>query len=727
MAVVACPDSRTLAAFARGELDGPELIDVSDHVSGCAACCRALQAMPSDTLAGLARDAAARGPLSPESTPPPDGPAPAPTPTGRIPVELQNHPRYRILEELGRGGMGTVYKAEDTWMSRTVALKVVSTHLTVKASALARFKKEVQAAAQLAHNNIVRAYDTGEVGGAQFLVMEYVEGLSLDRLVMRKGRVSVQLACNLMRQAAMGLQHAADKGMVHRDIKPQNLLVTKKGQVKILDFGLARLAAGRGSDASGERVPFGAANMSDTAAAAGVTQAGYVVGTVDYLSPEQAKNASEVDSRSDIYSLGCTLYYLLAARPPFAAVKGIREKLAAHAKADPPSVRLERLEVTEELEAVIRRMLAKKPADRYQTPAEVAAALLPFTRDGAAKEPAFEVVGDPVAPSPASAVSVGADGPSAPTVISGVASVDAPAPRPRPVAAAVVLDDDPEPAEPEAARPRKKKRKRASWWERHGGRAIGACVALTALAVIAFAAVRIPWSELTGRPAASAKAPDAPAKGDSPSAAKPDKTEKPPVPPTVIAPKPAAVRVLYVLPPTGVHLSDYEPVRARLERKGVQVVTATPAGGSARADAPGPDIPIDVRLMRTLNAAEYAAVVFAGGAADEYIGTGAGAADAKWLIEQMQTAGKPVAAIGVGIAVPAYHGVLRDKRVAHSTGLWNRYSPFRNPWLGNASGIRWERSDIVIDGRMITAMGDRDTKPDDFADAVLRAIEGAGR
>ena len=238
--------------------------------------------------------------------------------------------------------MGTVYKAHDEAMDRVIALKVVSPHLTAKASALVRFRKEVRAAAQLEHPNIIRAYDTGEAGGAKFLVMEFIEGVSFDRLVAKRGPLSVNLASTLVRQAALGLQHAAEKGMTHRDIKPQNLMVTRKGQVKILDFGLARFAHPDEEEEAtpAKRLPFGAGKAVQNA---GLTNPNLLMGTPDYLSPEQAKNSHEVDPRSDIYSLGCTLYFLLTGKPPFVDAPTLIDKLLAHTNDEPSSVRMQAL------------------------------------------------------------------------------------------------------------------------------------------------------------------------------------------------------------------------------------------------------------------------------------------------------------------------------------------------------------------------------------------------
>jgi eukaryotic-like serine/threonine-protein kinase len=734
MAVATCPKPEILTAFARGALDPTVLAVVAEHVGACAACCRALKSVPEDTLAGLAR-AAVAAPMetldSGLTPPPPPAPAPASGPTG-VPEALANHPRYRILGELGRGGMGTVYKAEDRWMARTIALKVVSAHLTAKASALARFRKEVMAAARLEHNNIVRAYDTGEADGSQFLVMEFVEGYSLDRFVMKKGRLSVPLACALTRQAALGLQHAADRGMVHRDIKPHNLLVTKKGQVKILDFGLARFAR---TEIENEedlpptmKIPFGGGKPPSNA---GVTNPNLLMGTPDYLSPEQAKNATDVDPRSDIYSLGCTLYYLLTGRPPFSGASTLIDKLLAHTNDEPPSIRLERLEVTGELADVLAKMMAKKPENRYQTAAEVAAALLPFTRADAAKEPGFEIVEEKT-PAPAP--------PVAPVPVrSGTAQR---------AAAADTAPPDTGPTLAEFVKPKKKKaKKRASWWSRQKGRVIGGTVALALL--IAGAAVASNWKKIADKlndpPGPSAKVdPAAADKGDK--TAKGDKGEKvaPAGPPIAVTPPKGGPKVLYVLPPTGLYRGDYEPVRAQLEKLGAVVVTAAVSGDRATLhnDSPGEPVPINVHLSTVLagrNLDEYSAVVFTGANIDEYIGNGSGSSAARDLIQKMRDAGKPVAAICVGEGVLAYHGALKGKRAAPSKHLFEKYpqGPGRNHelsglLLGPRADIRWgdggkwdkwdrwDRPGTVIDGKIITASSEQQATQ--FADAILKVI-----
>jgi WD40 repeat protein/serine/threonine protein kinase len=275
-----------------------------------------------------------------------------------IPPELARHERYRVVRLLGVGGMGAVYEAEHLVMQRPVALKIIRRAYTARADALERFRREVRAAARLSHPNIVATTDAEDAGETHFLVMEYVEGTDLGRLVQERGPLRVDRACDYVRQAALGLQYAFEQGMVHRDLKPHNLMLAPDGRVKILDFGLARFAS--------------------EAASAGVTGTGMVLGTVDYIAPEQADRARQADIRSDIYSLGCTLYHLLAGQPPFPAGTPI-QKVMAHVEKKPQPLTELRPDLPEGLMPVLERMMAKNPRHRYQTPAEVALALLPFT------------------------------------------------------------------------------------------------------------------------------------------------------------------------------------------------------------------------------------------------------------------------------------------------------------------------------------------------------------
>jgi serine/threonine protein kinase/putative intracellular protease/amidase len=383
------PSPEQLAAFGRGRLSPAERAAVEQHVAGCSTCCQALQQVPNDTLMNLARKAAKAPPssiplgetvaIAGDTTPPAAAPDLVAPGSPELPSELAEHPTYRIISLFGIGGMGAVYKAEHRILERTVALKVINREfLKGHAQAVERFRLEVKAAGKLGHPNIVQAHDAGQAGDLHFLVMEYVEGISLARLVEKKGPLSVGHACHFIRQAALGLQHAFEKGMVHRDIKPQNLMLTRKGQVKVLDFGLARFASEQQlkvAEPQGLPMP----PEVDDSGTAPLTTPGLVLGTPDYIAPEQARCPSEADIRADIYSLGCTLYYLLTGRPPFADSTAF-EKLLAHMQAEPVPLTERRPDVPPDLAAVVIQMMAKEPGHRFQTPAEVARALAPFAR-----------------------------------------------------------------------------------------------------------------------------------------------------------------------------------------------------------------------------------------------------------------------------------------------------------------------------------------------------------
>ncbi len=309
------------------------------------------------------------------------------TARGNIPQALLEHSRYRIVKMLGRGGMGVVYKAEHRLMERLVALKVISRRMISNPLAVERFQREFKAAARLTHPNIVVAHDADEAGGLHFLVMEFVDGVSLTQYVERKGPLPVATASLFIRQAALGLQHAARQGMVHRDIKPQNLMLTRKGQVKILDFGLARFASeGTASDGSPP-----SDNILEFAADPGLTEAGMIVGTPDYMAPEQAVDSSKADIRADIYSLGCTFFFLLTGHAPFSG-DSVTRTLRSHADRQPPALHKLRGDLPPELILLIERMMAKDPAKRMQTPGEVAKQLSEFAIGGLAAIGSFDVV-----------------------------------------------------------------------------------------------------------------------------------------------------------------------------------------------------------------------------------------------------------------------------------------------------------------------------------------------
>jgi serine/threonine protein kinase len=266
---------------------------------------------------------------------------------------------YRILDHLGRGGVSQVFKAWHTEQNCQVALKVIHPELLSNAEAVGRFQREVRAVTRLSHPNIVKAFSDQSLGVVHFFAMEFVQGNDLNKLVQLSGQIPVAPACDYIRQAALGLQHAHEVGLVHRDIKPANLvLISGSSVVKILDLGLARL---RSSDGRPDVV----------------TMEGALIGTPDYISPEQAKDPRNVDIRSDIYSLGCSLYYLLAGQPPFAG-GSLMDKLFRHRMKEPPALSTLRNDVPAGVAAVVQKMMAKQLAERFATPAEVAAALVPF-------------------------------------------------------------------------------------------------------------------------------------------------------------------------------------------------------------------------------------------------------------------------------------------------------------------------------------------------------------
>jgi hypothetical protein len=380
-----CPSPGVLDRLLAERLGGHERDSVETHVEGCAPCQEYLARLSARTFCLAAPPSGCRDEPDPEpderflrrlrDVPPPvvstrhgrpaSGADESP-PFAAEPVldaaryEHRRLGRYEILGRLAEGGMGAVFKARHAELGKVVALKVLPAGQMNEAS-VARFKNEIRAIGRLDHPNIVAAHDAGEMGGVHFLVMDFVEGLDLARALENQGRLSVPDACEAARQAALGLQHAFERGLVHRDVKPSNLMLARGGRVQVLDLGLARSFA--------------------EAAADTLTARGMLLGTADYLAPEQWEHAHAADTRADIYSLGCTLYHLLAGRPPFAGgqYQSVLQKMRAHLETPPTPVGRLRPEVPAGLAAVLDRMLAKVPADRFQTPAVVAEALRPFT------------------------------------------------------------------------------------------------------------------------------------------------------------------------------------------------------------------------------------------------------------------------------------------------------------------------------------------------------------
>lgn len=266
--------------------------------------------------------------------------------------------KYRLLDRLGAGGMGAVYLCEHLLMGRRVALKVLPLEQANDEASLARFYREARAVARLDHPNIVRAHDIDHEDKLHFIVLEYIDGCNLHDFVKRNGTLSPARAAHYIRQAAMGLQNAHEGGLVHRDIKPGNLLLDRQGTVKVLDMGLARFFD------------------DDGGAFVKQFEEGFIIGTADYLAPEQTID-NRVDIRADIYSLGGTLYYLLAGQSPFQS-GSVHQKMIWHQVRQPKPIRVQRPDVPEGLARLMERMLAKEPRRRFQTPAEVAVALTDF-------------------------------------------------------------------------------------------------------------------------------------------------------------------------------------------------------------------------------------------------------------------------------------------------------------------------------------------------------------
>jgi len=280
---------------------------------------------------------------------------------------------YLLTDKIGEGGMGKVYRACRMADGRPVALKIVRPILLANPVIRKRYEREVATALALKHPNIVEVFDAGEIDGRHFLAMEFVDGIDLSRLVKEHRALELAEACEYIRQAALGLHHAHQAGFVHRDIKPSNIVVsgerhlpdaTERAVVKILDMGLIRSIGFETDGPGGDDL----------------TRSGTVVGTPDYMAPEQAKNSSTVDHRADLYSLGCTLYFLLAGQSPYPDGNAI-EKILKHQLEAPLPLQALRPEVPSAVAEVVARLMARSPADRFATSLKVAEALAPLARE----------------------------------------------------------------------------------------------------------------------------------------------------------------------------------------------------------------------------------------------------------------------------------------------------------------------------------------------------------
>jgi serine/threonine protein kinase len=369
-----CSDVDMLAAFSQGRLDPDMMAQIERHVAACPRCEEVLAGLEEgDPVVGylhrslrrppsperiLARIEARAASITPGRLRVTTGGAVPGIRSDGVPGHLGS---YQLLRELGRGGMGTVYEAMHTRLKKRVAVKVLPAEHVHDPALVARFYREMEALGGLEHLNIVGATDAGEADGCHFLVMEFVDGLNLSTLIRLCGRLSVVDAAEVIRQAAIGLQFIHENGRVHRDIKPANMILSVAGEVKILDLGLALLRA--------HGLPENE-----------LTYTGQVMGTADYMAPEQWLNSHHVDIRADIYSLGCSLYKLLTGGAPFSGVayETSEQKRAAHLGTVPPALDDVRPDVPAPLGEVFQRMLRKAPEARFSTPAEVVKALEPY-------------------------------------------------------------------------------------------------------------------------------------------------------------------------------------------------------------------------------------------------------------------------------------------------------------------------------------------------------------
>ncbi|NLX99332.1 MAG: protein kinase [Rhodopirellula sp.] len=377
MTAATCPNRQTLLGYLTGTIPYAIAEGVAEHLNHCARCEQTVRELEThgDTVMAALRQPARN-----------DAPAAVPelqrvlkrlhqmklgtaepaashgsSAAAEEPRQVPTLGDYELLKKLGQGGMGTVYKARHKKLKRIVALKVLPKDRLRNAEAVARFEREMEAVGRLDHPHIVRATDAREIGGVHFLVMEYVEGFDLAQIVGRCGALSIADACEVIRQAALGLQCSHENGLVHRDVKPSNLMLTTAGEVKVLDLGLAQIQQSEGM--SGD-----------------VTGIGRIMGTPDYISPEQASDSHSVDIRTDIYSLGCSLYHLLAGHPPFTGPKydSPMKRVTAHIYEEIPPIEFVRKDVPKPVAALIARMLAKDVQTRPQTPSAVVDALAVF-------------------------------------------------------------------------------------------------------------------------------------------------------------------------------------------------------------------------------------------------------------------------------------------------------------------------------------------------------------
>ena len=641
-----------------GRLRPSEALDVERHVEHCESCCLTLADVPDDAVLAKIKQCDT---VNYQSQAEADAvPLESETARGNIPAALLDHPRYRIINLLGWGGMGVVYKAEHRVMERPVALKVISRRFISNPLAVERFQREVRTAARLTHPNIVVAHDADQAGDLHFLVMEFVDGLSLAQLVERKGPLPTSTASTFVRQAALGLQAAAQQGMVHRDIKPQNLMLTRKGQVKILDFGLARFA--REESLSGLNVR--AASDSSRHVDGGLTQAGMIVGTPDYMAPEQAENSSTADIRADIYSLGCTLFFLLTGQPPFEG-DSITRTLKSHADRRPPNLNQLRDDLPIELVRIVERMMAKDPADRFATPAEVAKALAPFAVGGLAALGAMDATGSkrtmPVLPK----------------------------------VAATQPDESPSTVALIRRRHWRTLWNRARYETRKFFRLPhrrSAAAVLTVVVLVVLVAGLMEWSHRASLSSLSSLNPSSTNRSPAPSA--PQREE-----PTV----PRQPRMALIITPKEFFPHDYRVMRRLLEDRGVAITVESSREGIATPKkyegSRDPDVPVE-RILKDVRPGDFDALVFLPGGQPDFLARSAYTATVRKCLKEQIDHGVCIVALQGAVAVLADHGFLKGQRAAAQEWITTA------EWFDH-EGVIWETFVPVVasgpQGRLLTA------------------------
>ncbi len=371
---IQCPDREELSALLHGDLSESRMDEIGEHLDRCEDCARLVADQQVDdsqtasvAFSALSTNADSILPVVREReceemiarAKAGDGSQSRLKTNQAILRVIQGTPipdvlgPYRLLEQIGAGGMGTVFKAEHLRLQRVVCLKILAGHRQQDPQATERFMREWVALARLENPHIVRAIDAGEDQGFHYLIMEYVDGVDLAKLVKQVGPLSVPDACEVARQVAVGLQYISEQNLVHRDLKPSNIILSRDGGVRILDLGLALFNEESSSD--------------------GLTLDRHVLGTVDFMAPEQAFDSHQVDIRADLYSLGCTLYYLLCGQAPFSGPEfpTALKKLLAHSQGAPPSIKDRRPDAPKKLDALGRQLMAKSPEDRPDNPATV--------------------------------------------------------------------------------------------------------------------------------------------------------------------------------------------------------------------------------------------------------------------------------------------------------------------------------------------------------------------